>query len=71
MLGQLSTGIATRIMTEKEKKNYKETMDCTTTKLGEDNYIGSYFKARCGWGTYNIYDISHFEWHRRGLAKVD
>lgn len=36
-------------------------------KLGTDNYVGDYYSAPCGWATYNRYDISHYEGHRREL----
>lgn len=43
--------------------------NCPTHHSGTDNHIGKSFSAPCGWATYNRYDISHGEWHRRGLAK--
>ena len=47
----------------------KEARECKLTKRGTDTWIGNYFSAPCGWSTYNKYDISHYEWHRRGLAQ--
>jgi len=43
--------------------------DCKIEKKGTDNWIGAYYSASCGWSTYNKPDISHWEWHRRGLDK--
>jgi hypothetical protein len=41
--------------------------DCELAKLGTDTHIGNYFKAPCGWSTYNFLDISHYQWHDRGI----
>ena len=39
--------------------------ECKLEKKGTDGWIGAYYSAPCGWSTYNRYDISHYEWHRR------
>lgn len=46
----------------------EEAKECVLTQQGVDTNIGAYFSTPCGWSTYNGWDISHWEWHRRGLA---
>jgi len=47
----------------------EETEKCPVTKGGYDSHLrGHTYSAPCGWSTYNSDDISHYEWHRRGLA---
>jgi hypothetical protein len=46
----------------------EEAESCPVTKAGHDSHIGDWYRAPCGWSTYNRYDISHYAWHRGGYA---